>query len=137
MKYVPPANSRSGTFRHFAGLLSAAVQYLNARLTLLGLEAREAGANGGIAGAMIAGGLVVAVLGYVLLIMTVVFGIAAAFEGAHVWIFVMGGAALLHLAGAVALVSLAWRRLKIGAFHTTLEELRKDRQWLTNLAKNP
>lgn len=136
MKYVPPANYTSGTLRHFAGLLSAAVRYLSARLTLMGLEAREAGANGGIAAAMIAGGLVVAVLGYVLLIITVVFGIAAAFQGAHVWIFVMGGAALLHLGGAVTLVILAWRRLKTGAFHTTLEELKKDRQWLTNLAKN-
>lgn len=136
MKYVPPANCKSGTFDHFAGLLRAAVQYLIARLTLLRLEAREAGANGGIAAAMIAGGLVVAVLGYVLLVMAAVFGIAAAFEGKHVWILVMGGAAALHLGGAVALVSLAWRRLRAGAFHTTLEEFRKDREWLTNLTKN-
>ncbi len=112
------------------------MQYLTARLTLFSLEAKDAGANVGIALALIGGGLIVALIGYVLVVMTIVFGIAAAVGGRYVWIFVMGGAALVHLLLAAAFVSRARRRLRGAAFHTTLEELRKDREWLTNLAKN-
>lgn len=124
----------SSTFSHLAGFLGTAAKYLTARLALAGLEGREAGAHYGIAAAMIAGSLFVAVLGYVFLVITAVFGIAAAFDGKNAWIAVMGGAALLHLGGAVMLVVLARRRLKTGAFSHTLEELKKDHSWLTNLA---
>lgn len=87
----------------------------------------------GIAAGMIAGGLFVAILGYVFLVMTAVFGIAAACDGKHAWIVVMSGAALLHLAGAVALGLLARSRLQAGAFSHTLEELKKDQAWLSTL----
>ena len=60
----------------------------------------------------------------------------AAFDGNHAWIIVMGGAALLHLGGAAVLVFLARRRIRAGAFSNTLEELKKDRQWLNKLSNN-
>lgn len=130
---TPPTNSRAGAFSHLTSLLGVSTQYLSARIRLAGLEAKEAGAHYGLAAGMIAGALFVAVLGYVFLVMTIVFGIAAAFDSKHAWIVVMGGVALLHVGGAVALTLLAWRRMKAGAFSHTLEEFKKDTAWLATL----
>ena len=98
------------------------------------MEAKEAGAHYGVATGMIAAALFVAILGYVFLVLTAIFGIAAACDARYAWIWVLGGAALLHLGGAVALVLLARRRLRIGAFSLTLEEFKKDQAWLSRLA---
>lgn len=130
----PAPSSRPGRLADFTGLLAAAIQLLGAKLKLAGLEMKEAGALYGVAAAMIAGGLFAAVLGYVFLVITAVFGIAAAFDSDHAWIAVMGGAALLHFGGAVALVLLARRRVQAGVFSSTLDEFRKDQEWLTKLA---
>ncbi len=126
----------TGTLAHAAGFFASTARYLKARLTLATLEAREAGAHYGIAAGMAVGALFVAVLGYVFLVITAVFAVAAMFESRHAWIWVMGGAALLHLAGAGALVFLAWQRVKTGAFTATLEEFKKDQQWLTDLTNH-
>jgi uncharacterized membrane protein YqjE len=136
MKSVAPLHPRTGTFSHLVRLFSSAAQYLTARFSLVGVEAKEAGLRYGIGVGMIAAGLFVAILGYVFLVITAVFGIAAAFDAEHAWIIVMGGAALLHLGGAVVLAFLARRRLKEGAFSETVEELKKDQAWLSNLANN-
>lgn len=117
-----------------AAFLAATARYARARLTLAGIEAREAGTTFGLAAAMVAGALFIAVLGYVFLVITLVFAIAAAFTATHAWLWVMAAAALLHLIGAAALVWLAYKRMQAGAFPATLAELRKDQQWLTLLA---
>ncbi len=124
-----------GLFAHSAALLAATARYGRARLSLLGIEAREAIARYGLAASLIAGALFVAVLGYVFLVITVVFAVAAAFDAAHAWLWVLAAAALLHLGTAAALVWIAWTRVQAGAFPATLEEFRKDQQWLTQLAK--
>ena len=132
---VPPP-PRTGTASHFGGLMKSGLRYLSARLALAGLEAKEAIAHYGIAAALALAGAFLAALGYVLLITTVVFGIAAAFDGKHAWIWVMAVAALLHIGAAVALVLLGLRRARGSAFSSTLGEFQKDKEWLTNLANN-
>ena len=137
MKHSTSPAGSTGLFADAAGFLAATLRYLKARLTLAGMEARAAGAHYGTAAALVAGALFIAVLGYVFLIITLVFGIAAAFDGASAWIAVMGAAALLHLGGAALLLWVARRRCKGGAFDDTLAELKKDQQWLNQLtAKN-
>ena len=136
MKSVPPIDSQSGMLSHLAGLLGSSLRYLSARLALAGLEAKEAGAHYGAAVALMVVGLFIAVLGYVFFVTTMVFAIAAAFDGKHAWIFVMAGAALLHIGGAAALMIVGARRMRTGAFSNTMEEFKKDKQWLTNLANN-
>ena len=136
MKSVPPIDSQSGMLSHLAGLLGSSLRYLSARLALAGLEAKEAGAHYGAAVALMVVGLFIAVLGYVFFVTTMVFAIAAAFDGKHAWIFVMAGASLLHIGGAAALIILGARRMRTGAFSHTMEEFKKDKQWLTNLANN-
>ena len=132
-----PSPHRRGILADIAAFLAATARYTRARLTLAGIEAREAGSNFGLAAAMVAGAMLVAVLGYVFLVITLVFAIAAAFTATHAWLWVMAAAALLHLAGAAALVWLACKRVQAGAFPATLAELRKDQQWLTLLANKP
>ena len=133
MNPVPESPSRRAP-GHFRGLLDRVAQYFKARLALLILEAKSAGIQYGIGVALGAGGLFVAVLGYVFLVITAVFGIAAAWSWRHAWIVVLGVAALLHLCGAVALILIAWHKFKGGAFETTIEEIKKDRAWLKQRA---
>jgi uncharacterized membrane protein YqjE len=134
MNESPSTIRRDGFFAHGADLLAALARYGRARLTLAGIEAREAGARVGTAAAMVAAALFVAILGYVFLVITLVFALAAAFDADTAWLWVMAAAALVHLAGAAALAWLASQRVRAGAFPATLEEFRKDQQWLTLLA---
>lgn len=125
-----PESSSRRTPGHFRGLLDSVAQYLKARLALLFLEAKSAGIRYGMGLAFGVGGLFVAVLGYFFLVITAVFAIAAAWSWRHAWIVVLGMAALLHLFGAVALILLAVRKFKGGAFETSIEEIGKDRECL-------
>ena len=127
--------SGSGLVADSAELLGAAIRYLKARVALFSIEAKEAGLHYGLAGAFIAAALVLVFLGYVFLIITAVFGIAAMLGGGNTWIAVLGVAALLHLGGAVGLVFAARNKVKAGAFPVTTEELTKDREWLTKFSK--
>ena len=123
------------TFAHLSGLLSSATRYLAARMALLGVEGKEAGLRYGIAVALGVGALFVAVLGYVLLVITVVFAVAAVWDWKFAWLVVLAVAALVHLGGAVGLVLLAKAKLTDGIFPQTMAELKNDQQWLTQLTK--
>jgi uncharacterized membrane protein YqjE len=123
-------------FTHAAGLLAALARYFKARATLAGIEAKEAGLNYGMAVAFLVIALLLALLAYLFLIITAVFGVAALFDSRNAWIGVMGVTALLHAVAAASLVFIARHRFKTGAFPLTLEELSKDQQWLNNLSKN-
>lgn len=125
--------SNTGMFGHFAGIMSSSLKYLKAHAELFGIEAKEAGINYGIAAGLAVGGLVAILLGYIMLVITIVFALALLFGGGNAWIAVMGGAALLHIGGAVALVLLAKKRTKTAAFPETIEELKKDQSWLTQI----
>ena len=133
---TPLATIRPDTLAHLSGFLGSVAQYCRARLALVGLEGKTAGLRYGIALALVAGGLFVGVLAYVFLVITAVFGVAAAWDWRHAWIVVLGIAALLHLAGAVALIFVAWREIKRGAFEVTLREFKKDQEWLSQWTKN-
>lgn len=126
----------SGLFADSAELLGAVIRYLKARASLFSIEAKEAGLHYGLAGAFVAAALVLVFLGYLFLIITVVFAIAAALGGGNTWIGVLGVAALLHLGGAFGLVLAARKKVQSGAFQITAEELTKDREWLTNFSRS-
>ena len=130
-----PISPKPYTFAHLSGLLSGTAQYIKARLALLTLEAKSAGIRYGVALALGVAGLFIAVLGYVFLVITAVFGIAAAWEWQYAWIAVLGIAALLHFGGAAALILVALKRIKAGAFEDTIKELKKDQEWLSQLTR--
>jgi uncharacterized membrane protein YqjE len=125
--------SKPGTFAHVTGLFSSSLKYLKAHAELFAIEAKEAGINYGIAAGLAVGGLVAVVLGYIMLVITIVFALSLLFGGGNAWIWVMGGAALVHIGAAVALVLVAKNRLKTAAFPETMEELKRDQSWMTQL----
>lgn len=120
----------TGVFSHLLGLVAEALRYLKARAILAGEEAKAAGVQYGMAAAMVVGALFIAVLGYIFLVVTAVFAIGLAFHSEHAWLAVLGGAALLHLGGAAALIFGAKKRVGDAPFPETLAEIEKDRLWL-------
>ena len=130
-----PTTDHQGFIAHAKAWVAGALRYLKARLSLAGIEAREAAGKYGGAAALATGGFVLAIFGYVFLIICAVFGIAAAFDNEHAWILILGIAALLHIGGGLALFFLAWNRAKGGAFAVSIEELKKDQSWLKQSTK--
>jgi uncharacterized membrane protein YqjE len=129
------AAEAEGLWGHLAGLLGAKLAYWRARAELAGIEGREAAVHYGIALGLAVGGIVLLVFSYVFLVLAAVFAIAWMCGGGNAWIWVLLGAALLHLVAAGGLFLAV--RMKIGrpVFTATLEEFRKDQAWLTTPAK--
>jgi uncharacterized membrane protein YqjE len=134
MEEAPQAKA-TGLFGHLSALLAAKVAYLKARLELAGIEGREAAIHLAIIGGLAVGGLVLVLFGYIFFILALVFLVAMAFESPHAWIWVLGGAALVHFIGAGLLLLIAKVRLGVPLFPLTLEELKKDQEWLKTNAK--
>jgi uncharacterized membrane protein YqjE len=130
-----PTTDDAGFFRHFSALLSAKLAYLRARLQLAGIEGKEAAVHSAVILGLAAGGLIVLVFGYLFLIIGLVFLIALAMGGGNAWIWVLLGAALLHIAGAALLIFIAKSKLGTPLFPLTLDELKKDQEWLKTIAK--
>jgi uncharacterized membrane protein YqjE len=127
----PRVAAAAGFFAHLLDFLGAGAAYFRARLQLAGLEAKEAAIHIAIVVTLLVGALVVVVFGYFFLSFFLVFGVAALIGGAYTWIWVTFGFAALHFAAALVLVLLARARLAEPMFAATLEEFRKDQEWLT------
>ena len=126
----------AGFIGHLSSLLAAKLAYLRARLELAGLEGREAAIHAAIILGLLIGGLIIAVFGYLFLILALVFLIAqVALGGGSAWIWVLASFALVHLAGAAFLFIVARMKLNAPLFSMTLEELKKDQEWLKTIAK--
>ena len=125
----------AGLWGHFSALLAAKLAYLRARLELAGLEGKEAGVHFAIALGLAIGGLVVLIFGYAFLVLAVVFAIAWACGGGNAWIWVLLGAALVHLLGAGALFFAVKYKLAQPFFPATRGEFSKDQAWLTTPEK--
>ena len=80
-----------------------------------------------LAGALI-GALVLVAAGYVFLIVSIVFGIAHA--AGISWVWIAFGAAILHLVLAGICAFVALQQIKKPMFAATLDELKRDREWL-------
>ena len=129
------AAEAAGLWGHLSALLGAKLAYLRARCELAGLEGREAAVQYGIALGLAIGGLIAVIFAYVFLVLAVVFAIAWAFGGGNAWIWVLIGASLLHLLGAVGLFFAVRMKITQPVFTATLDEFRKDQAWLTTPAK--
>jgi uncharacterized membrane protein YqjE len=123
-----------GLFAHLSALLAAKLAYLKARLELAGIESKEAAVHLAIILGLAIGGLVLVIFGYFFFVIALVFLIGLAFGG-DAWAWVLGGAALLHFIGAGLLLFIARLRLGTPLFPLTLEELKKDQEWLKTNAK--
>jgi uncharacterized membrane protein YqjE len=131
------ARADPGFFGRISGYLGALATYLRARLQLAGLEAKEAMVHYAIIAGLLAGTLVVAVFGYFFLVLFAVFAISWAIGGANTWIWVTLGAAVVHFALALGLILVARAKFTTPMFTATLEEFKKDNQWLTTTTARP
>jgi uncharacterized membrane protein YqjE len=119
-----PTTDDAGFFGHFSALLGAKLAYLRARLELAGLEGKEAAVHAAVILGLAVGALII-----------LVFLLALALGGGNAWIFVLLGAAFLHIAGAALLLLIAKSKLGTPLFSLTLDELKKDQEWLKTNAK--
>ncbi|HEV7405726.1 MAG TPA: phage holin family protein [Chthoniobacteraceae bacterium] len=129
------AAAQEGFLGHLAGLLSASAGYLQGRLQLLGLESKEAAVHYAIIVGLLIAALVVLVFGYFFLCFFAIFGLAALIEAftsaRHAYIWVTLGMALLHIGAAVGAVLYAKARFAEPMFTATINEFKKDQEWLT------
>ena len=110
-------------------LLASAVSYLQARLELFSLEAKDAGSN-----------YVKILIVLICAVMTLIFGLvcmacAALYLIAWLcwwhWGWVFFGFGFLMLGMTVACLLIAKSRFSKASFATTISELKKDKEWLS------
>lgn len=129
------AAQAAGIFGHLSALLAAKLAYVRARLELAGLEGKEAAVHFGVVLGLAVGALIALIFGYLFGVIALVFLIAHFIGGEMAWIWVLLGAAALHLFGAAALLLIAKSRLGTPMFAASLEEFKHDQEWLKNNAK--
>ncbi|HWL54790.1 MAG TPA: phage holin family protein [Chthoniobacteraceae bacterium] len=124
------------TFRlpeHLRHLLASAIDYLQTRLELAGIEGKEALVVYVKVAAAIFGALALLAFGYIFCLMGLV-AVLVSFSG-FFWGWVVLALALLHFIGVALCLLIArmcWRR---PCFPVTLEEFRKDQEWLSRSRK--
>jgi len=124
-----PAGAHSGgLLDHLSELLAAGLEYLQARLALAGIEAKEALLHFALIIGLFVIALTVILFGYLFLCIAATVLIAHFLGVSPGWVIL--GLALLHFAVAAGSVLFAVLRLKTAVFSATLAELRKDQQWL-------
>ena len=130
----PPAGGHSGgLLDHLSELTAAGLAYLQARLTLAGIEAKEALLHFALIVGLLAGAIGLMVFGYFFLCIALTVLIAQLLGVSPGWVIL--GFAVLHFAIAVGSVLFAVLRLRTAVFTATLAEIRKDQQWLSQTSK--
>ncbi len=126
---TPDGPAGPGFSENLRALLASASSYLRARLELAGMEGKEAAATYGRAIAFVLGAAVLLGFGYIFLWIALI-ALGTYFTGWH-WGWITLIAAVLHFIGVAVCLGLAYRNWGAPVFSATLEEFRKDQQWLS------
>ena len=110
-------------------LLASAVAYLHARLELFSLEAKDAAVNYVKIVINLICAVVTLVFGLVFLVCSLVYLVASLCHWHWGWVFF--GFAFFMLALTVAFLLIAKSRFGLASFATTISELKKDKEWLS------
>ncbi|PYI79646.1 MAG: hypothetical protein DME58_02375 [Verrucomicrobia bacterium] len=121
----------SGLLDNVLGLLSAIVQFFEVRFAVLAQESKSAALQLLILVGCVIAALALCVMGYVFLIVSAVVGIAHLLGTS--WPVVALVVALLHFIIAGVLLLVARSRITKPMFQDTVDELKKDREWLKTL----
>jgi uncharacterized membrane protein YqjE len=121
----------SGLIDNALALLSAVAEFFESRFALAARESKAAALQVLILVGCVIGALVLCVMGYVFLIVSAVVGLAHLLGTS--WPVVALVIALLHFIIAGVLLLVARSRITKPMFRATVDELRKDREWLKNL----
>jgi uncharacterized membrane protein YqjE len=121
----------SGLLDNALGLISAVVAFFESRFVLLAQESKSAAVQLLILVACVIAALTLCVMGYVFLIVSAVVGIAHLLGTS--WPVVALVVALLHFIIAGLLLLVARSRITKPMFRDSIDELKKDREWLKTL----
>jgi uncharacterized membrane protein YqjE len=121
----------SGLLDNALGLISAVVAFFESRFVLLAQESKSAAVQLLILVGCVIAALALCVMGYVFLIVSAVVGIAHLLGTS--WPVVALVAALVHFIIAGVLVLVARSRISKPMFRDSIDDLKKDREWLKTL----
>ena len=132
-----PAQSRprpTGLIGSLVALASSLADFFESRAALLATESKAALVQFLVAAVCLVAATLFFAFGYIFLLATAVVAIA---HMANVsWLWVALGAAGLHFVIALILLLIAGSGIKRPIFRGTMEELKKDREWLKDLEAN-
>ena len=121
----------AGLLQNLLALASALAEFFESRFALLAEESKAAALQVLILAGCLIFALLLCAIGYIFLITGLVAGLA------HLvgisWPWIAFAAAALHFIVALLLVLIARSRMTKPFFRATLDELKKDREWLKNL----
>jgi uncharacterized membrane protein YqjE len=121
----------SGLLDNALGLISAVVSFFESRFGLLAQESKSAGVQLLILVGCVIAALALCLMGYVFLIVSAVVGLAHLLGIS--WPVVALVVALLHFIIAGVLLVVARSRITKPMFRDSIDELKKDREWLKTL----
>ncbi len=121
----------SGLLDNALGLISAVVAFFESRFVLLAQESKSAAVQLLILVGCIIAAIALCVMGYVFLIVSAVVGLAHLLGTS--WPVVALVVALLHFIIAGVLLLVARSRITKPMFQDSIDELKKDREWLKTL----
>lgn len=132
MRFRNPAG-HAGLIHNLVSLASSLAGFFESRVGLFARESKGALVHLLlIAGAVVAA-LVLLVLGYIFLVVSVIFGIAHA--AAVSWIWIALAAAGVHFLLVIGCVFFARAQLTKPMFEASTAELKRDREWLKSVDK--
>ena len=130
----PPSRNpagHTGLLENALALVSAVVEFFETRFALLAKESKSAAVHLLILiGCLVFAGAL-CVTGYVFLVVTAIVGLAHLAGTSWPWIALIVG--LVHFILALVLLLVARSRITKPMFRDTVDELKKDREWLRNL----
>jgi len=121
----------SGLLDNALGLISAVVAFFEGRFVLLAQESKTAAVQLLILVGCVIAALALCLMGYVFLIVSAVVGLAHLLGTS--WPVVALVVALLHFIVAGVLLVVARSRITKPMFRDSMDELKKDREWLKTL----
>jgi uncharacterized membrane protein YqjE len=133
---IPPRNpaGHSGLLDNALGLVSAVAGFFESRFVLLAQESKSAAVQLLILVGCVIAALALCVMGYVFLIVSAVVGLAHLLGTS--WPVVALVVALLHFIVAGVLLLVARSRITKPMFRDSIDELKKDREWLKTLSQS-
>lgn len=121
----------SGLLGSALGLISAVTEFFESRFALAAEESKSAALQLLILIGCVIAALALCIMGYVFLIVSAVVGLAHLLGTS--WPMIALLAALLHFIIALVLLLVARSAISKPMFRDTVDELKKDREWLKNL----
>ncbi|HEU0209419.1 MAG TPA: phage holin family protein [Candidatus Udaeobacter sp.] len=123
-----------GLLGNALALLGAVADFFESRLALAVQESKSAGVQILILIVCLVVAASLCVMGYVFLIVSAIVGLAHLAGTSWPWIALIVG--LMHFIIALVLLVIARSRINKPMFRDTVDELKKDREWLKNLNRS-